>query len=72
MVLLILYQKNEGESRSRPKEVHLSSESLIDLDQSLFTFSKNRVVFLLIALDFFVKIWYSLLKFEGNLKRNLK
>ena len=35
----------------------------IDLDQSLFTFSKNRVVFLLIALDFFVKIWYNLLKF---------
>ena len=35
----------------------------IDLDQIIFTFSKNRVVFLLIALDFFVKIWYNLLKF---------
>ena len=64
--LFSFYMKNAMKSqglREKSKRKFDLDRRGIDLDQSLFTFSKNRVVFLLIALDFFRKIWYNLLKF---------
>ena len=49
-------------SREKERKIH-TSEDFLDLDQKFVQFSSKGVVILQIALDFFVKIWYNLLKF---------
>ena len=41
VVLLLFYQTNEEESRSRPRKVHLSSESLISIGKVLISIKHN-------------------------------
>ena len=64
--LFLFYMKNAmksqglGEKSKRKFDIDRIG---IDLDQTSIRFLQKVVVFIPIPLDFFVKIWYNLLKF---------
>ena len=65
MAFLILYEERNEKSRTRreKQEKFDLDRKGIDLDQTNIRFLQKVVVFIPIPLDFFVKIWYNLLKF---------
>ena len=64
--LFSFYMKNTTKSqglRKKSKRKFDLDRKGIDLDQTNIRFLQKVVVFIPIPLDFFVKIWYNLLKF---------
>ena len=53
----------KGNEKTFVKRKSKVSEQTFDLDQTFFTFSSKKCCIFVFALDFFVKIWYNLLKF---------
>ena len=66
MWLFSFYMKNapksQGLGEKNKRKFDLDRKG-IDLDQTIIRFLQKVVVFIPIPLDFFVKIWYNLLKF---------
>ena len=56
-------EKCQGNENAFVKRKSKVSEQTFDLDQTFFIFSSKRCCIFVFALDFFVKIWYNLLKF---------